>query len=90
MNIEKRIFYGIMSDLEDVIYPRVRRSLQMLLKDSRAQGKIIKLGDDFKIIRAHYNQQVNIILDEIEREAFTAGLINFAGFKDEQNDNDEG
>ncbi len=88
MSIEQKIYDGIEADLAPVISLRVKRSLKALIKERKDKKQKIAIADDLTTLRSHYIANINKLFDAIENEAFTNGVIAYAGYVERVEDDE--
>lgn len=86
MSIDKKIFDNIVADLGGIVGTRVQKSLRSLIKERKEKEQAITISEDLKTLRTYYLQQIGIIFDKIEADAFMNGVMQYSGYVEVKED----
>ena len=88
MSVDQKVFEGIVADLKSIVDTRVKRSLRILIKERKEKEQKMTIADDLKSLRSYYTQQIGIIFDRIESDAFISGVMQYSEYVEPKDDDE--
>lgn len=84
--MNSKIFEGIVSDLQAIVIPGVKRGLRIMIKDRAQKENNSTVMEDLAELKGHYMGQLAMIFAGIEKESMIKGITDYSGYQEPKED----